>query len=424
MAKTIAGLYDSFEDARAVQAALINAGFDRDNISILAANSEDRYKDFVDRNIDESEYDKYYVTDNDTRNRAAEGATAGGILGGLGGLVLALLVPGAGPFTVTGWLAASLIGLAGGAITGGILGALVDAGIDEEDATVYSEGVRRGYALVTVKAEDGQAAQIAGIMNDHNAIDTDQRAAYWKSQGWDNSYDADEPVYNLTQIEEERTSYNTYIGDVDAKGSATVPVIQEELRVGKREVDAGGVRVRTYVDRDKVEETVTLTKETVDVDRKIVDREVSAADIDAFEEGVVEVTATAEEVVTGKVAKVVEEVTIRKDVDQVRETVTDTVRRTGVDVDHDINGISDTLYRDHYATTYASTNYDYDYYAPHYRYGYGLASNPTYSGRDWNLVEGDVRRDWETQYSDGDSTWDDVKDAVRSGWYSVKNAVS
>ena len=432
MAKTIAGLYDSLEEAREVRDALINAGFDRDDISIAAANSDERYTDFVEGNVEKADYNKYYRTeDDDDSSSAAEGALAGGLIGGAGAALLAVFIPGIGPFTATGWLLAGLVGLAGGAITGGILGALVDSGVDEDDAVVYSEGIRRGYTLVLVRADDDDASQVASIMNDHDAIDTDQRAAYWESEGWAREYDSDASVYNMNQIKEERTGYNTYLNSLDEGGTATVPVIEEELRVGKRTVGKDNVRIRTYVDRDEVEEQVTLTKESIDVDRRSVNREVSSADLDAFEEGVVEVTATAEEVVTDKVARVVEEVTIRKDVDQVTETVRDTVRRTGVDIDH-TNGtmrdtdanFDDTSYRAHYDATYATSGRDYDYYEPHYRYGYALAGDTAYHGRGWDSVETDVRREWESRYSDTDSTWDDVRGAIHSGWMSVKRAVA
>jgi hypothetical protein len=63
----------------------------------------------------------------------------------------------------------------------------------------------------------------------------------------------------------------------------------------------------------------------------------------------------------------------------------------------------------------------YEQCAPAYQYGSQLVSNQRYSGRDWNAIEGDVRRDWETR---NPGTWDRMKNAVRYGWERVKEKVS
>ena len=121
--------------------------------------------------------------------------------------------------------------------------------------------------------------------------------------------------------------------DLDREGELTIPKVEEELRVGKRAVEGGGVRVRTYVEEVPVNEQVTLREERVDVERRPVDRAVGDADIDAFQEGTFEVRERSEEAVIDKQARVTEEIRVRKDVDQRTETIQDTVRRTDVDVE-------------------------------------------------------------------------------------------
>ncbi len=116
-----------------------------------------------------------------------------------------------------------------------------------------------------------------------------------------------------------------------------MPVVEEELRVGKREVESGGARVTTRVEETPVEEQVTVRDETVEVERRVVDRPASGADLAAFQEGTVEVRERYEEPVVEKEARVTGEVGIRKDVDERTETVQDTVRRTDVDVE-DLSG--------------------------------------------------------------------------------------
>ncbi|MCA1625637.1 MAG: YsnF/AvaK domain-containing protein [Acidobacteria bacterium] len=112
-----------------------------------------------------------------------------------------------------------------------------------------------------------------------------------------------------------------------------IPVIEEELQVGKREVEGGGVRVQTHVTEKPVEEQVTLREERVNVERHPVNRDVTDSDLANFKEGEINVTTRAEEAVVGKQARIVEEVEIGKEVTERQETVRDTVRRTDVDVE-------------------------------------------------------------------------------------------
>ncbi len=120
--------------------------------------------------------------------------------------------------------------------------------------------------------------------------------------------------------------------DVETSGKA-IPIIEEELQVGKREVEGGGVRVQSHITEKPVEEHVTLREEHVKVERHPVNREVTSADMANFKEGEINITTRAEEPVVIKQARVVEEVEIGKQVSEREETVRDTVRRTDVDVE-------------------------------------------------------------------------------------------
>ena len=114
-----------------------------------------------------------------------------------------------------------------------------------------------------------------------------------------------------------------------------IPVVEENLVVGKRDVSRGGVRVRSYVTETPVQEQVRLRNERIDVERRPVDQPLSAADNDAFRERTIDMTATGEEAVVGKTARVVEEVVVSKTAEEHVEEVNDTVRRTDVEVDRD-----------------------------------------------------------------------------------------
>ena len=116
------------------------------------------------------------------------------------------------------------------------------------------------------------------------------------------------------------------------EGENIVPIIEEQLRIGKRTVESGAARVRTSVTERPVEETVNLREEHVTVERRPVDRAVGNAP-NAFQEGIIEVTETAEVPVISKEARVIEEVVVGKEVTEHTETIRDTVKRTDVDVD-------------------------------------------------------------------------------------------
>jgi uncharacterized protein (TIGR02271 family) len=189
-------------------------------------------------------------------------------------------------------------------------------GDDDEYASHYSEAVGRGGTVVTVDCEsDVQADRAEVILNrfggdvdEHG--DTERRGAY---VGTDN-------------VETNRA-------DLTESGAARIPVIEEELRVGKREVEGGGVRVRTRVVERPVEEAIRLREERVSVERRPVNRPVSEADLNAFREGTFELRERSEEAVVDKTARVVEEVAINKEVGERTETVRDTVRSTDVNVE-------------------------------------------------------------------------------------------
>ena len=119
-----------------------------------------------------------------------------------------------------------------------------------------------------------------------------------------------------------------------AERRETVPVVEEGLEVGKRKVATGGVRVTTHVSERPVEETVTLREERVEAKRTRADRELGPEEAEAaFEDRTVEMVGTSEEAEVRKTARVVGEVSLGKRVEERKETVRDTVRRTEVEVE-------------------------------------------------------------------------------------------
>jgi stress response protein YsnF len=117
-------------------------------------------------------------------------------------------------------------------------------------------------------------------------------------------------------------------------GDTAIPIIEENLEVGKREVETGGVHVSSRMVERPVEEHVRLREERVVVERTPVDRPATASDLNTFQEGEIELTQHAEVPVVSKEARVVEEVVLEKDVEERDEVIRETVRSTEVDVDN------------------------------------------------------------------------------------------
>jgi uncharacterized protein (TIGR02271 family) len=290
-----------------------------------------------------------------------------------------------------------------------------------EHVDIYSEAVRRGSYLLTVNADnDERRDQATDIMNRHDPVDIDERSAQWRSQGW-SQYDRSAPVLSDAEIEQERTSYAPRQEQQGGtlEGRAAIPVVEEELKVGKREVQRGGARVFQRVIETPVQESVQLREEHVKVERRPVDQPATEADMAAFKEGSLEVRETAEEAVVEKKARVVEEVIIGKEVSDRTETISDTVRRTDVEVEQiGAQGAGmttdDSHFRSHWQSAYGQSGGKYEDYAPAYQYGSRLASNDRYGGYRWADLEPEARRDWESNNTG--TPWEKARDAVRYGW--------
>ncbi|WP_298916011.1 YsnF/AvaK domain-containing protein [uncultured Algimonas sp.] len=125
---------------------------------------------------------------------------------------------------------------------------------------------------------------------------------------------------------------------IDADADETIQIVEEEVAIGKRAVAGDAIRVTSKVVTDVVTEDVALRKEEVYVQTNPTERVVSTADADElFEEKVIEVAEVNEEAVVGKRAVVTGEVEVGKVTDTEIETVSETARRTVVDVDTDVD---------------------------------------------------------------------------------------
>lgn len=214
-------------------------------------------------------------------------------------------------------------------------------GGDDETHEHYASGLNEGGALLTVKADDDEAQGVVVLLRDSGA-----RQIRNDDVDTDTDYnDISAGLPGTTSGLTERTSgYNTsgayddaragYAGSAATEGLAegAIPVVEESLVVGKRQVDRGGVRVYSHVVEEPVSTDVSLRDEVVRVERRPVDRPATAADFTPGQQAF-EVRATGEEAVVGKTARVVEEVLVGKSSTERAETVHDSVRHTEVDVE-------------------------------------------------------------------------------------------
>ncbi|HVF80512.1 MAG TPA: YsnF/AvaK domain-containing protein [Flavisolibacter sp.] len=194
-------------------------------------------------------------------------------------------------------------------------------GDNDDDAQRYSRVSSSGTSIVTVHAQSAEQAQRASeLLDECGAIDVDERdASYTGREGY---------VSGNTGRDNYRDSDRT-----TDESETTISRIKEELQVGKREVESGGVRLRSRIVERPVEESIRLREEHVNIEREAVNRPVTEADRAAFQDRDIELTERAEVPVVNKEARVVEEVKISKDVTERNETIRDTVRNTEVDID-------------------------------------------------------------------------------------------
>jgi uncharacterized protein (TIGR02271 family) len=233
----------------------------------------------------------------------------------------------------------------------GFFASLADLFMPDEDRYTYAEGLSRGgYMVVASDLDMTYYDRALDILDDEGSIDLDEREQSWRSEGW-SGYQADTTTgYGLGAASTGAfgtTGSTTTDRDLDTTRDfdttrsvgttdEVIPVVDERLVVGKRDVDLGRVRVRSYLREEPVNANVNLREERVTLERRPVDRPLTDADA-AFRERTIEAEAHGEEAVVGKEARVTEEISLRKDVTEREEVISDTVRKQEVEIEDDRN---------------------------------------------------------------------------------------
>ena len=257
--------------------------------------------------------------------------------------------------------------MTGGQEGQGFWSSLKDMFLPDEDRQAYGEGINRGGFLLCAEVDEDQADEAVQILEQSSSVDFDERERGWRSEGWSGysagagtgafagagstgfGTDADSGQSRMgtsaamtdsfTGSGSTETTGQSFAGTTGERSTTVaeehIPIVEEQLRVGKREVSRGGTRVRSYVREVPVHEQVSLREEHVSVERRPLTGETTegAFGADTFQERDIEMTETAEEAVIDKKAVAREELVVRKTAEERVESIDDTVRRTEVDVD-------------------------------------------------------------------------------------------
>jgi hypothetical protein len=199
---TICRLYDSYIDADRVVLALKSAGVPPSETSVISNNSDTWYRAAKTDSVVPARKDGADSEADGKVEGAAIGAAIGATAATAASLVTMLAIPGVGAVVGAGWLAAVLGSMAIGGVTGGLLGALTNAGISEEDAQVFVEGVRRGGTLVAARVPQTELPRVEAMM-DHSAVKLQERCELYRKSGWQ-SFDPNAVPYTADQVRSER----------------------------------------------------------------------------------------------------------------------------------------------------------------------------------------------------------------------------
>lgn len=211
----------------------------------------------------------------------------------------------------------------------------------------YAEVARQSGAIVTVHVDtQDEAIRATEILDEAGALDMDERAIEYgveppgyqaettefqpgtpEYQAGAAAFQPGSPEYEAGVAGQERHAAEA------AREETVIPVIEEQLKVGKREVETGRARLRSRIIERPVEEHLRLREEHVHVERHAVNRPATEADMESFRDSEIELTEHAEVPLVTKEARVVEEVEFGKDIEEHDEIVKDKIRKTQIDVE-------------------------------------------------------------------------------------------
>lgn len=206
-------------------------------------------------------------------------------------------------------------------------------GLPDDEAITYRRAIQKGHSVVSADIDAEQVDAVSEIMrHPEHGVDIDAYEAEYRGTP---DYDRDVAAYGAAGAAAAGTTASG--GAAAVEGEEVIPVVEERLVLSKRETTRGTAHVRAYVHEIPVEERIRLREERIEIERRATpERVVTGSEADAlFQERNIDVTERSEEAVVSKEAVVTEEVVVRKEIDDHEEVVSDTVRKTEVEVDKD-----------------------------------------------------------------------------------------
>lgn len=297
-------------------------------------------------------------------------------------------------------------GFSPGARSNDVTTALTTSGVPADEASLYHQGISRGGALVAVQVRGHDPTRIADVMERYDPVDLGTTSRKGQAS---------------KDLEPHRK-----FGDSKLREDRTIPVVEEDVEIGKRGVARGGVRVHSRPVTERVEKDVTLRDEKVDVERRQVNRPLDGEDRDrAFREETVEMIERGEEPVVHKDARVVEEVHVGKTATERTEHISETARHTEVEIEKltpEEFGRFEPRFRQHFGERFQSGE-RFDAYRPAYEMGAIMARDGKTEGRtrDWREIEPLARTRWEKSRYGQTMPYDRARDCIAFGYDEARS---
>jgi len=280
-------------------------------------------------------------------------------------------------------------------------------GLTPELADHYVAGVKHGETLESLTVDDKDSDRVLSVMKRRSAMPPAPAAGLAAQER------AAAPAPAMAKKATPQAQTNGRALEIDDRDEERIiPIVREEMKVGKRTVERGGVRVTTHVVERPVSEQIHLRETHVDVERRAVDRPLRG-DEAVFADDSVEMIEMADEAVVSKQARVVEEVVVRKHVSDRTATISDQVRSTEIEFGK-LRAFDAAEYRGYFENQQAGGPFD--SYLPAYEFGHHLHTGKQKADR-WEEIEGSARTRWE---KDNPGTWEKFKESIRHAWLHAK----
>jgi uncharacterized protein (TIGR02271 family) len=290
--------------------------------------------------------------------------------------------------------------------------------VPQPDLDIYLTGVHEGGTIITANVGDSAVERAASILGSFHMVNIADRAGALAKK----ALAPRATVAAAASAVGTAASPPKEVALTDAaRNDNVLEVIEEDLVVGKEQVERGRMRIYNVVTEREVAQSVTLKDETVRVQRRPINRSVEI-DHDLFKPRSFEMVEMDEIAQVKKTARVVEEVTLGKEVTDKIQTIKETLRRQDVQVE-EIPAVRpfdsyDSDFRSFYTKQLANSGVSYESLTPAFRFGHGLATREPFRSSPWSAVEADARGIWEEK---NPGTWDQNKAVVRYAWEAVRH---